>query len=816
VVGFKSFLKLPARVLERRERGIMKNKQFFKTISTGVSHLRIAVASVLVLGAAALAAIMVNPNPPKLPWAAPIINVGQPGDGLAGVAVDRATNTIYVASGNYVGNSVIAVIDGSRCNEHNASHCSVIGAMSLGASNFAIVILFDQTTNTLYVPVLNDNSNTIAVFDTRTCNAKNLSGCSQTPATTAVPGVLIDFATALLALDPATHSLYVGDANDGPVSVVNTATCNGTITSGCSQPATATSTNGDSITVDPSNHSVYAGQILNGLVSVFDGRTCSGDNTSGCGQPPSATFAVDGSPSFAGAIDNATHTFYLPLGPTDLDFLFFVPGHVAVIDTSTCNATITSCCGNTTPMVPTGTFPDGVILDPETHSVYFLNQSSAKISMFNGATCNAINHSGCGQTIRQLATGVVPDFFDLNPTTHTFYVQSEGTNTVWVLDQSRCNAQHTEGCTDFAQVTTVGVGPLGLAANPNTHTAYEANQTENTVSVIDTSVCNASNTSGCSETWATIPLGNTPRFIGINKITNTIYVSNAGDNTLSVIDGSTCNGSNTSGCSQPQPTTTVGGVPQQIAVDEINNTIYVANQAAGTVSVINGTHCNGTDTSGCHQSWPIVTVGNAPWALGLNPSNHTVYVTNLGDNTVSVIDGNRCNGTNSSGCGQTPPVVTVGNLPWSVGIVTATNTIFVGNRNDLTVSVIDGSTCNGTNSSGCGQTPPAVLVGAFPDTAGIEDNILGRSIAVDPSNHKIYIPVLVDSDVAELDANACRVGHVDGCHVKIVKQRMGGFPGVAAVDESSETVYVSNNRDGTISLFSADAPRRARPMRRER
>jgi len=83
----------------------MKNKQFFKTINTRVSHLRIAAAGVLVLGAAALAAIVVNPNPPKLPWAAPIINVGQSGDGLTGVAVDRATNTIYVASGAYVGDT---------------------------------------------------------------------------------------------------------------------------------------------------------------------------------------------------------------------------------------------------------------------------------------------------------------------------------------------------------------------------------------------------------------------------------------------------------------------------------------------------------------------------------------------------------------------------------------------------------------------------------------------------------------------------------------------------------------------------------------
>jgi Uncharacterized conserved protein len=177
-----------------------------------------------------------------------------------------------------------------------------------------------------------------------------------------------------------------------------------------------------------------------------------------------------------------------------------------------------------------------------------------------------------------------------------------------------------------------------------------------------------------------------------------------------------------SGCSQPQPTTPVGDVPQQIAVDETNNTIYVVNQDDGTVSVINGAHCNGTDTSGCNQSWPTVTVGNSPQALGLNPNNHTVYVTNTNDNTVSVIDGSICNGTNTSGCGQTPAIISVGAAPRAVGVDAGTNTVFVGNSDDMTVSVIDGSTCNGTNTSGCGQTPFALPVAAFPNAAG-NDNI---------------------------------------------------------------------------------------------
>ena len=83
----------------------MKNIPFHRSIKPAVSRLRVAAGDVLVLAAAALAGVAANPNPPKLPWAAPIISVGHAGDGLAGVPVDRATNTIHVASGNFVGES---------------------------------------------------------------------------------------------------------------------------------------------------------------------------------------------------------------------------------------------------------------------------------------------------------------------------------------------------------------------------------------------------------------------------------------------------------------------------------------------------------------------------------------------------------------------------------------------------------------------------------------------------------------------------------------------------------------------------------------
>jgi DNA-binding beta-propeller fold protein YncE len=761
------------------------------------SRLRLAAAGTLFLAAAGLAATAAM-HPPKLPWAVPTVTVGNaPG----GVAVDPLTDTIYVTN---IDDGTISVIDGRKCNARHASRCAPIATMTnagLLPPNFWIT--FDQTSGTLYVTngltATGDDGNTITVLNGRTCNARNTFGCGQTPAATVtVPGVFFNQETgafSILGLDASNHTLYAGDANEGPISMVNTATCNAMNTSGCNQTPT-TMANGDSTAIDDSNHSVYVNNLNGQTVSVFNGATCNATTQSDCTQfsvapLPAGFFPVGGN------VEQTTHTLYVPLA-ADTDIL----GYTAVIDGSTCNGTNHSGCGNTPYLVQVGSIPFMGVVDPTTKTVYIMSENSSKISVINAATCNGRNQSGCPQRAPALAVGVNPVVnVDINPNTHTLYTASLDTNTVWVLDASTCNGMNTSGCTKFAPTTTVGPEPLAVAENPNTRTVYATNQQDNTVSVIDATACNKDNLAGCNQSWPTTNVGTTPRFIGINKLTNTIYVSNYLDNTLSVIDGATCNGQITSGCTQPQPTTPVGALPQQVAVDETTNTIYVENEDDNTVSVINGDVCNAGNLSGCNQSWPTVTVGASPQGLAVNPGNDTVYVANRDDNTVSVIDTLHCNAHDSSGCGQTPATISVGAGPRSVGIVFATNTVFVGNRDDLTVSVIDGSTCNGGDTTGCGQMPPAVLIGAFPGTAGIGLNLLGRSIAIDSRKHIIYIPNIGDSDVATLDADTCRAGHVDGCDVKIVQKRMGGFPVVATVDEVSETVYVANDDDGTVSVF---------------
>ena len=156
----------------------MKNIRFYKTIKPAVSCLRISAAGVFLLGAAALAAVAVNPNPPKLPWAVPTVAIADnPYNAVTGVAVDPATNTIYVASlvaGDQIQDNTIAVIDGRRCSAMNASHCTRLAQMTnVGPAPFWLT--FDPATRTLYVTNAltpdYDENNTITVLDTRTCNA---------------------------------------------------------------------------------------------------------------------------------------------------------------------------------------------------------------------------------------------------------------------------------------------------------------------------------------------------------------------------------------------------------------------------------------------------------------------------------------------------------------------------------------------------------------------------------------------------------------------------------------------------------------------
>jgi DNA-binding beta-propeller fold protein YncE len=120
-----------------------------------------------------------------------------------------------------------------------------------------------------------------------------------------------------------------------------------------------------------------------------------------------------------------------------------------------------------------------------------------------------------------------------------------------------------------------------------------------------------------------------------------------------VINTRHCQGSDVSGCTGPWPTLTVGNEPYTVAVDEATDTLYVPSPTDNTVSVVNGATCNALVTSGCNQTPATVPVGAGPTGIFADDVNHTVYIANFSDNTVSLLNSATCNGTHLGGCPTT-------------------------------------------------------------------------------------------------------------------------------------------------------------------
>ena len=282
------------------------------------------------------------------------------------------------------------------------------------------------------------------------------------------------------------------------------------------------------------------------------------------------------------------------------------------------------------PAVSVGNGPDGLAADPATRTLYSSNQNASSVSVISTATCNARNTAGCDQRVLEIGL-------------------------------------------------PAGASPQGIAFDAATGTLYVADIGDNTISVINARTCNAVQRSGCGQVPASIRDPGGPIALAVNQATDTVYVANIGDNfsgqghTVAVINGATCNGQQHSGCGQRPRRVRVGGGPDGVAVDQATDTVYTVNDGADnnngdTVSVLNGATCNARRHSGCGQTPATVRVGHGPFWIAVDQATRTAYTANNTDSTVSVINTATCNARRHSGCGQHTTTVPAGFRPWALTI----------------------------------------------------------------------------------------------------------------------------------------------------
>ncbi len=583
-----------------------------------------------------LSACPVTPPPTADVGAAPV-----------NVDVDVASHTVYVTTiGTHQAQNGWAVLNANTCNAVVQSGCGRIGRL-IGDPSGPNAAEVDPANRTLYTA---NFDNTISAFSLRHCHAGDLGGCASVKPgiVTPLPGFGVEH-DLFVAVDVPRHSVYVSYHADDSLVVVDTGVCNGSHRAGCAtlQPPTIhTGADPQGIVLNGRTQTLYVADEVDNTVSVISAARCNAQHTRGCRHPsPAVSVAQPG----ALAADPAVRTTYVTTGAHA----------VSMIDTRGCSARHLAGCAQTPTRAAVGTFPTGITIDGRTHTVYVANFGSGKtgtVSVLDARTCNATRSAGCAQRSTLNVPGGNPDGIAINAATGTLYVPTvtaHGTDLISVFNAATCNAATTAGCGQVPAVLKAGPGgggfsALSVAVDQATDTVYSADVLTGpggpfrgrSVSVFNGATCNGTDHTGCGQTPATVSAGSNPLGIAVDEATDTIYTANIADGehpgTASVINGATCNGTDHTGCGQTPATVRTGFGSAAVAVDPAANMIYVTNFADTSVSVINGNTCNGTDHTGCGQTPLKIAVGNYPNGIATDPAASTAYVANL-DNTVSVV-----------------------------------------------------------------------------------------------------------------------------------------------------------------------------------
>ena len=498
-------------------------------------------------------------------------------------------------------------------------------------------LAFDPATHTVYVANGENNNgpsdggDTVSMVDTRHCQAQDISSCRGP-----WPTVTVGNLPSSVAVDEATDTVYVTNAGDNTVTVLNGATCNATDLSGCARRATVPVGLGPlGIFADDANHTVYVADLdfSNGTtVSMLNSATCNASTLTSCPTTPPPTVTVAISP-LAVTVDLATHTVYVSS-----------EAQTTVFDADSCNATVQSGCGTVGTLAgdPFGNGPNDAEIDTANNTLYTANYDDT-ISALDLADCDAANLAGCATAPVGTVSSFLPSttvnalYVAVDVPLDTVYVTYAQDDSVAVVDTDVCNGADLTACSSLhPPLARTGAEPQGVVLDLQTQTLYVADEVDNNVSVINAWTCNARVTSGCrlAPAAAPVPWGTFFTASGMLADTSvsTLYASTQG-NAVAMVDTQTCNRNAISGCANTPPEAAVGANPGALALDALTHTIYVANfgsiSSPGTVSVINASTCNATDVAGCSDVQTLAVPGGNAVDIAVDATTDTIYVATI-------------------------------------------------------------------------------------------------------------------------------------------------------------------------------------------
>jgi len=288
---------------------------------------------------------------------------------------------------------------------------------------------------------------------------------------------------------------------------------------------------------------------------------------------------------------------------------------------------------------------------------------------------------------------------------------------------------------------------------------------------------------------ATIPVGSAPSLVAVDRSTNLIYVTNAGDNTVSVIDGAT---------NAVIDTVSVASFPQAVAVNSSLHRIYVGNfGSTDQLSMI----ASGSDSERDIQVSKVQVITG----LGVNSSNGSVYMCNSSKKII-VLNGH----TNT-----VTTTIPVPNCGFGLGVNPRTNLVYVGTFTP-NITVIDSQTNQITNVFPIALTGIVTVttearsnfLGVVDTNAGVFDvlnastgalvgGLTGLSrpfgAAFEPGGQVALVTEESGNDLALIDTQTFSV---------LTRTPVGNIPLGVDLNPATHLAYVVNTSDNTVSVVS--------------
>ena len=268
-----------------------------------------------------------------------------------------------------------------------------------------------------------------------------------------------------------------------------------------------------------------------------------------------------------------------------------------------------------------GDRPLGIAESPDEKTLLVSNngQSTQSLMVVDRATDKVV------QTISYVAPEALYIGVAFSPDGKHAYASAGGNNKIRVYDVEGQQLSETDSIElplpKTADGEDINLYPAGLAVDPDNKTLYAANNLGDSASIIDLTT---------NKVTATVPVGHNPYTVVLSKDGKSAYVSNWGEQTVSLIDLSL----KTPEVSQ---TIKVGTHPNAMALNPTKDELYVANADSDNVSVIDTASDRVVRTIDL-APYPDAKVGSSPNALTVSPDGSTLYVANATNNDVAVIN----------------------------------------------------------------------------------------------------------------------------------------------------------------------------------